>query len=217
MKKSLEITFKDVYGGDGNIRYEDRETPKLERTKTTTRKKSDIGIAVESSMDEVTTEMKKTEVHTFRYENGNPVLRLGGTHGKLWGALEEGRKTLYMLGDSAFRSRGLVRSIQVLPVWATLTPLEELKTDVVPQILNTPGRSMVFIVFDVVPRCKVNIELLYPDSLETLVEKLLDQIQTMGLLNKRRATIVDIKTERAAKAEATLSVSRGHPGKHNRR
>jgi len=197
MKKSLEITFKDVYGGDGNIRYEDRETPKLQRTKTTSRKKSDIGISVKSSMDEVTTELKKTEVHTFRYENGNPLLRLGGSHGKFWGALEEARRTLYMLGDSTFRSRGIVQSIKVEPVWVKLNPLEELKTDVVPQILNAPGRSMVFIVFDVLPRCKVNIDLIYPDSLEKLMEKLLAQIQTMGLLNKRRATIEDIKSLRA--------------------
>lgn len=197
MKKSLEIVFKDVYGGDGNIRFEDRETPKLERTKTTTRKKSDIGIAVESSMDEVTTETRKAEVHTFRYENGNPVLRLGGTHGKLWGALEEARKTLYMLGDSSFRSKGIVQSIQVQPVWVKLNPLEELKTEVLPQILNAPGRPMVVMLFDVLPRCKVNIELLYPDNLDKLVKKLLTQIQSMGLLNKRRATIEDIKMERA--------------------
>jgi hypothetical protein len=197
VKKSLEIVFRDVFGGDGNIRFENRETPKLERTKTTKRKKSDIGISVESSMDEVTTEVRKAEVNTFRYENGNPVLRLGGTHGKLWGALEEARRTLYMLGDSSFRSKGIVQSIQVQPVWVKLNPLEELKTEILPQILNAPGRPMVTILFDVLPRCMVNIELLYPDNLNKLVEKLLNQIQTMGLLNKRRATIEDIKILRA--------------------
>lgn len=192
MQTKLEITFRDVFGGDGNVRYEDQKVSKLERKKTTTRKKSDIGVSVESSMDEVTSELRKTEIQTFRYQDGYPVLRLGGTHGKLWGALEEARRTLNMLGDASFRNKGITQSIQIQPVWVQLEPLGEIKTEMLPQILNSPGRPMVVQQYDVIPRCKVNVELIYPDSLSELVEKLLNQVKSMGLLNKRRATIENI-------------------------
>ena len=190
MNKKLEITFRDVFGGDGQVRYVDEEVQKLDRKKTTTRKKSDIGIAVSSSMDEVKTELQKTSIQTFRYEDGAPILRLGGTHGKFWGALEEARRALYMLGDTSFRARGITQSIQIQPVWVELESLEEMKVETLPQILNSPGgRSMVFLKFDVIPKAKINIELIYPDELDKLVKKLLSQVQSMGLLNKRRATI----------------------------
>lgn len=189
MEKTFEVVFKDVFGGDGQIRYMDVEVPKLKRTKKTSRTKSDIGIAIESSVDELMTETVKREVHTFRYQNGKPTLRLGGTHGKLWGALEEGRRTQFMLGDASFRGR-IMDVVQIKPVWVELEPLEEMKVEVLPQKLNVPGgRSMTFPQFDVVPRCKCTVTVAYPDNIHPLVDKLLDYIKTMGMLNKRRATI----------------------------
>jgi len=193
MKKSLELTIRDVYGGDGQIRYTDIEVPKLERSKTTKRKKSDIGVSVESSMDEVTMERRKVEVQTFRYSNGKPTLRLGGTHGKLWGALEEARSTLYMIGDSSFKNKGITKSLQIQPVWVELEPLENMVVEALPQILNTPRSSMVIQQFDVIPRCKAKVDLIFPDTLEELIGKLLKQVQSMGILNKRRATIEEMK------------------------
>jgi len=195
MKQKLELIFRDVYGGDGNVRYEDKKTPKLERKKTTTRRRSDIGVPVEQSVDEVSTELRKVEVQTFRYQDGHPIMRLGGTHGKLWGALEEARKTLYMSGNSDFRAKGITQSIQVQPIWVQLEVLEGISTETLPQILNAPGRPMVVQQFDVIPRCKVTLELLYPDSFEKQVKKLLAQIQVMGLLNKRRATIESMEVK----------------------
>jgi len=189
MKQKLELVLRDVYGGDGCIRYEDKEVPKLTRKKTTTKTRSDIGVPVEQSMDEVSTELKKAEIQTFRYQDGHPVMRLGGTHGKLWGALEEARKTLYMSGDSDFRAKGITQSIQVQPIWVQLEVLEDIRTETLPQILNAPGRPMVVQQFDVIPRCKATVELLYPDNFVKRVKKLLAQIQLMGLLNKRRAII----------------------------
>ena len=193
MKKSLEITLRDVFGGDGQIRFEDRKVSKLERRKTTTKKKSDIGISVSSSMDEVTTELRKVEIQTFRYQNGYPVMRLGGIHGKLWGALEEARRTLYMLGDPSFRSKGITQSIQIQPMWVQLNPLEKIRTETLPQILNTPSRSMITQQYDVIPKCTIKITLICPDNLDRLVEKLFAQVQSMGLLNKRRAIIEEVR------------------------
>jgi len=194
MKKSIEFTFQDVFGGDGEIRYKDMIVPKLQRKKTTSKTRSDLGIAVESSMDEVSTEKRKTEIHTFRHAGSTPLLRLGGTHGKLWGVLEEARKTLNMLGEGSFRNTGITKSIQIQPVWVELEPLEKIKLESLPQLLNTIGhKSMIVQYFDVIPKCKAQIDLIYPDKLDKLVNQLLEQIQSMGILNKRRATIIGLK------------------------
>jgi len=193
MRKSLELTIRDVYGGDGQIRYMDVEVPKLQRKKTTKRTKSDIGVTTESSLDEVTNEKRKAEVQTFRYANGKPLLRLGGTHGKLWGALEEARSTLYMIGDNSLKSKGITKSLQVQPVWVELEPLEDMVVETLPQILNTPGSSMITQQFDVIPRCKARVDLVFPDALENLIGKLIEQVQSMGILNKRRATIEKVE------------------------
>jgi len=193
MKKSLELTIRDVYGGDGQIRYMDVEVPKLQRKKTTKRTKSDIGVTTESSLDEVTSEKQKVEVQTFRYTNGKPLLRLGGTHGKLWGALEEARRILHTIGNDSFKNKGITKSLQVQPVWVELEPLEDMTIETLPQILNTPGSSMVTQRFDVIPKCKARVDLVFPDALENLIGKLIEQVQSMGILNKRRAIIEKVE------------------------
>lgn len=194
MKKSYELIFRDVYGGDGEKRFVEVEEQKLSRKKKTTRTKSDIGIPVESDMDEVQTEIRKAEVQTFRW-NGNkvPLMRLGGVHGKIWGALSGARKFLHLLGDSRFKSPKLLEMVTVQPVWVELEPLEEIVTEELTQILNAPGRPMITQKYDVIPKCKCRITLIYPDSIDEQVVELMEQFQTIALLNKRRATVEDMR------------------------
>lgn len=194
MRQIYELTLNDVYGGDGEIRYIDVEEPRLTRTRTTKKTRRDIGISVESGMDEVVTQKVKREVHTFRYINGKPVLRLGGAHGKLWGALREARGVLYAMGRPQYKSMRLLDTIQVQPVWAELEPLAEIQVEKLPQILNTFGRtSMIVQLYDVIPSCKAQIELVFPDELKGIVEGLVVQLKNMGIFNKRRATIQEFK------------------------
>ena len=193
MKKAYDIVLSDVYGGDGEIRHIEVEEPRLTRKKTTTRTKSDLGIPVKSDMDEVLTQKTKKEVHTFRSLDGKQILRLGGVHGKLWGALREARQILYAMGRAEYRSARLIDTIQVQPVWVQLEAMEKMQTVVLPQILNVMGgRSMVIMHYDVIPRCNVRVEFIFPDNLLNYFEGLLAQIQNMGLLNKRRATIQQV-------------------------
>ncbi|MFH1486815.1 MAG: hypothetical protein ABIH46_12160 [Chloroflexota bacterium] len=204
MKLDLELTLTDVFGGDGFTRFIDVEEPKLIRTRTTKRTRSDIGVGVESGMDEVVTEKVKKDVHTFRSENGTPVLRLGGVHGKLWGALKEARGILYAMGDSTYRSRAVLQAIQVLPLWIPLETDKEMEVQSLPQVLNTMGRtSMIIQRYDVIPECTVRVTLVFPDALRRVVDGLLEQLPNMGILNKRRAIVKDIKVLSDGQASAS--------------
>ena len=196
MQKTYEIIFKDVYGGDGIARYIDVEETKISRTKSSTMTKQDIGIPVETSTDELVTEKHKQDVQTFaRNSEGVPVLRLGGSYGKLWGALREIALRFYHLGEPVFNKGALpiVKQIQVKPV---LVPLEALRGEQVqklPQKLSGMGGGMITMYYDVIPEAKCQITLTYPDKIEKQVKQLLDELPFISLLNKRRATIESLK------------------------
>ncbi len=189
MQKTYEIIFQDVYGGDGFVRYQDFEENVLTRTKTSTKTRDDIGVPVSSAMNEVMTATVKKDINTFKYLDGTPIMRLGGAHGKLWGALKEIRSTLYMLGNKGFRSARLVDMIQVTPIWVPLEIMEPIQVQQLPQILNTPGRAMITMLFDVIPKAGCQVTLTYPDSIAEQVSTLVNMLSTISLLNKRRATI----------------------------
>lgn len=192
MEKKLTLTLRDVYGGDGIIRYEDASTTKLARTKTSKRTRADIGVAIEAATDELVSEKIKREIHTFQFQDGHPTLRLGGTHGKLWGTLRAIRSSLYTLGDPAFKSAKLMDMIAVIPVWVELEVLEPIVVQQLPQILNSPGRPMVITYFDVIPLAKCEVTLVYPDIIKKQVATLLEQLHFVSFLNKRRATLVSL-------------------------
>jgi len=100
---------------------------------------------------------------------------------------------LYTLGDPDFKSPRLIDTIQVFPVWVPLEYSGEMRTEQLPQLMNTMGNSMTFPYFDIIPECKCRITLVFPDKMQSHIDKLLDQLKTMSLLNKRRATIEEIK------------------------
>ena len=194
MQKKLILILKDVYGGDGIIRLIDAEQIKLSRKKTSTKTRDDIGVSVESNMNEVNTEKIKREISTFTMENGKPMLRLGGAHGKLWGTFKSIRTNLYVLGDANFRSARLMDMIQVQPVWTPLESLTPMEVRQLPQILNSMGKnSMIIQYFDVIPRAKCDVTLVYPDGINKQVDTLIEQLKYVSFLNKRRTTIEAIE------------------------
>jgi hypothetical protein len=109
--------------------------------------------------------------------------------------MKEARRALYALGKSEYRSQSLLDMIQVDPVWVALNlDGHDMIVEKLPQILNTMGKSsMIVLLYDCIPEATVNITLRYPDELEKVVAGLLDQVQRMGLFNKRRTTIKSIK------------------------
>jgi hypothetical protein len=122
----LEVVFEveQVYGGDGVTRTEKREETKLNRTTTTVQTRSDIGVAAGGSklstkkVDEI-----EKEIQTFRLDDQKrPVLRFGGVHGKLWGALKEAAQQLRILDVEPFTSgyKSIVAMINITPVYAPI-------------------------------------------------------------------------------------------------
>jgi hypothetical protein len=189
MEKHIALTLKDIFGGDGIVRYIEAKEEKLSRTKSNSKTRADIGVKIETSINEITTELVKREINTFRIENGKPVLRLGGAHGKLWGTLKAIRTSLYTLGNPSFRSARMMDMIQVTPIWVALELLAEIQVQQLPQILNSPGHPMVITYYDVIPLAKCVATLTYPDAIDNQVAQLLEQLKFTSFLNKRRASV----------------------------
>jgi hypothetical protein len=62
LEKTYELTLRDIYGGDGFVRYVEVEEQILDRTKKTKRTRSDIGVSVENGMSEVSSRKTRREV-----------------------------------------------------------------------------------------------------------------------------------------------------------
>lgn len=191
MKLKLELCH--VYGGDGIVRYEKVEKIKLGRRKTKTTTKEDIGIAVDRSTNELQKETVDEPINTFEMQDGKPVLRLGGVHGKFWGAMKGAGILLSQLGGEEFKSQSFVNKlmtmISVEPIYVPLQNGSEMKKMVIPQIMNTIGRAMIPQHFDVIEKCNATIDLVYPEIIHGKVLEMLKQVERMACLNKRRTQI----------------------------
>jgi hypothetical protein len=196
MKYELTLQLENVFGGDGYIRFEDMKQPKLSRKKVRSKKSEDIGVAVDRSMQEDLYEIKKTDIHTFKQENGSYYLRLGGVHGKFWGIL---REIGYLMRETGkeFSSKAevdrLLSKVIITPSMVKLEDVKNVHIEQLPQILNTIGRSMNFPYFDVIESCKASVSVEFPDMFQSKVEKLLEGVQNLACLNKRRAIIKILK------------------------
>lgn len=193
MKTELVLELRDVYGGDGEKRQISEEVTKLKRTKKRTETRSDIGLQVSGgeSEEEATEEVEK-DIQTFRKdEEGNPIMRLGGTHGKLYGALKDSASMLRLTGVSPFKSgyKSILNSISISPVWVKLeTDSGEIETVGLPQILASFKKTMIVQQFDVIPKCRIKMELSYPEAMQDAIEKMVKGLENISMLNKRRAT-----------------------------
>ncbi|GAI88350.1 unnamed protein product [marine sediment metagenome] len=88
-----------------------------------------------------------------------------------------------------------MQSVQISPQWVRLEGIDKengIELDILPQILAGPGNAMISQYFDVILECECEVTLRYPEELEKTVLKLLDRVQTMNTLNKRRGTITII-------------------------
>jgi hypothetical protein len=166
---------------------------KLRRTKTKTEKRSDIGLSVRGDeTEEENLEEVEKDIQTFRRDDKNiPMMRLGGSHGKIYGALKDSAKTLRMLGVSPFKNGyyGILNNIVITPVWVSLEINgKEMHVEELPQILASVKKTMIIQKFDVIPECKAKMTLSYPDVMHDAVEKMVRGLENLAMLNKRRAT-----------------------------
>ena len=196
MQKTYQLHLQDVFGGDGEIRFIDLDEPKLNRTRGTTTKRLDTKVSTESGHEEIQWEKSKKEVATFRHDaEGRPMLRLGGSHGKLWGSLKSARGILFSaVGDGRFKSPKILDAIQISPVWVSLEVNgSKPRMETLPQLLAGMGNRQIIQHFDVLPEATVTVTITCPDGLEEHLSAMLEQLKTMSVFNKRRTIIKAIE------------------------
>lgn len=189
---TVDLELTDVFGGDGEFRYEPQEEVKLSRVRTKTMVKDSIGLAFKIGTEEELREKKMEPVATFRLgEDGEALLRLGGAHGKFWGALKQSAKELYQLGDDEFKRsyKTVVDMISVTPSWVPLQTDADFRVEGIPQKLQGRAGGMIIQRFDVIPKAAAQLTLNFPDLLENKVRRLLEHVQIGSHLNKRRTSI----------------------------
>ncbi|GAG89104.1 unnamed protein product [marine sediment metagenome] len=199
MELNLKLEIQNLFGGDGVKRFIDVEETKFTRTKKKTTTKQDIGVPVDRATDEVQTEMVKKEVQTFAMDGKYPTMRLGGIHGKFWGHLRASGKMLADLKDEEFPSKAFVDRIMMAvnmnPMNVVIEKFDEIKIAEIPQITQGMNKAMIIQKFDYIPKCTVDLTLVYPEVYHSKVLKILKHAETMAGLNKRRATMKILNRE----------------------
>lgn len=193
MELKLKVEFENLYGGDGKIRYIDEEVEKLKRTKKQTVTHQDTGVPLDRSTDEVYKELVKKEVQTFAMEGKYPTMRFGGVHGKLWGHLKASGKMLADLKDKDIPSKAFINrmmmSVNITPVNVIIKDFEEMQIAEIPQITAGMSQALIIQKFDYIPKCIVDLTLVYPDMHHSKILKILEHAETTAGMNKRRATM----------------------------
>lgn len=199
MELNLKLEIENLYGGDGNIRYINEEKTKLIRTKKKILTRKDIGIPVDRATDEIQSETVKAEVQTFAMEGKYPIMRLGGVHGKFWGHIRASGKMLADLKDEEFPSKAFIdrimMAVNITPVNVVIKDFDEIKIAEIPQITQGMNRAMIIQKFDYIPKCTVELTLVYPDVYHSKVLKILKHAETTAGLNKRRSTMKILNRE----------------------
>lgn len=192
MKLSVQLELQDVYGGDGELRIEAMTKTTLKRRKSERAVRQSIGVEVTDGVEQELSETKQEPINTFRLdEKGRPMLRLGGAHGKLWGAMKSCAKQLKELGNADFnRYSTLMDMILISPAWVIFdTDGKNLHCDAIPQQMAGMSRSMIVQRFDVIPKATVTVELIFPREIRKKVDRLIRQLEIGTHLNKRRSII----------------------------
>lgn len=199
MELKLNLQIENLYGGDGNIRYEEVKEVKLKRTKSKKITKSSTGVSSESGVGEEQYEIKKVEIQTFKLADKKPIYRFGGIHGKLWGHLKATGKMLADLGEEGFDSKAFVdrmmMSVNISPVNVIIDNHEPMEVAEIPQITAGISRAMIIQKFDYLPKCEVKLKLTFPEMYEKRVLKMLKHSEELAGMNKRRATLKVLNRE----------------------
>lgn len=193
-KYRIELAFENLYGGDGFERPHTVEEVKLERSKKTVKVRKDLGVPVEKEVDETQIEEKEVSVRTFRRtDDGKPMYRLGGVHGKIWGLLKEVGYDWYQRGkqENKITTDRVMKSVKIEPAWVELdVPSDvEMQLDVLPQMLEGRSSSMIEMYFDVLPEARATVDLTCPGEYSEQVLGYLQDAQTFSFGNKRRGTV----------------------------
>ena len=199
MELKLNLQIENLCGGDGNLRFIEEKVIKLKRTKSKKTTKSSTGVSSESGVGEEQSEVVKKEIQTFKMEDGKPVYRFGGIHGKLWGHLRASGKMLATLGEDGFDSMAFVdrmmMSVNITPINVVIEKHEPMEILEIPQITAGISKAMIIQKFDYLPKCEVELKLVFPEMYKDRVLRMLEQAEELAGMNKRRATLKVLNRE----------------------
>lgn len=209
IQRNLTLELTDIYGGDGIERPETFEEIVMEEQEKTITVRKELGVPIEREHETRKVREREESVRTFkRNDDGQPMYRLGGTHGKLWGVMKEAAESMYDTGEielslTAIRER-FMPSVQVRPQWCVLEMPEdvEMELDVLPQMLEGRGNRMVEFYFDVIPEATTEVTVRHPETYDPVVDKIIVRSQVMSFGNKRRGTLT-VADEQKREVELT--------------
>lgn len=197
IKKEIMLELETVYGGDGFTYIDKIEEVLLNQSRKTVTIRRDIGIPITSVKQERKTKKVDVGVNTFkRDKDGNNLLRLGGTHGKFWGALKRSGLMMYEYGEITKADvLRIMEKIVVEPEWIKLEMNGcKMEREQLPQILNTHSYETTQIImhYDVIPKCTVTFAIKYPKIYEKQIEQMIEYLPTVTHFNKRKTKITFI-------------------------
>jgi len=203
MKTNIKIQMNEVYGGDGVVRLEKMEKVSLSRKKKKTTTRDDLGVSTDRGTTEKNIEVVDEKINTFREIKGKPVLRLGGSHGKLWGAMRATGKQLADLGEfesKAFIDR-IMNMVQINPVYVEVADKnwrkDDWRVDSIFQKMGGGFGAAIPLYFDVIEKSTVDMTLTYPDQIKAHIKKIIYGLENGSHMNKMRATIKILSFEPA--------------------
>ena len=190
----VKLNMENVYGGDGFTYIDTIDEVSLNQSKKTVTVRRDIGIPISTVKEKRETKKTEVAVNTFkRDEKGKPLLRLGGTHGKFWGAMKRAGMKMYDYGE--IKKIDVIRimdSVLIEPEWVELELNGcKIQREQMPQILNTRSyeTTQVIMHYDFIPRCSATFTMKYPKLYEKQIVQMLDLLQTTTHFNKRRTKV----------------------------
>ena len=206
MELKLNLQIENLYGGDGNLRFIEEKSTKLIRTKSKKTTKSSTGVSSENAVGEEQSELVKKEIQTFKMYDGKPTYKFGGIHGKMWGHFRASGKMLAELGAEGFDSKAFVdrmmMSVIIMPMGKSINPIEAvieeyepMQVGEIPQITQGISKALIIQKFDYLPKCKIQMKLVFPDMYKDKILAILKQSEDMAGMNKRRATMKILNRE----------------------
>lgn len=198
----LKLEIHDVWGGDGNKRFQKMKKTSLDRTKTKTRTKSTMpGYLGEQESGEVIVEEINKEINTFEEKNGVPLLYLGR---KLRGTLKQIGANLARMGNPLFPSiafcNDMMTMVSVTPDIIELAG-ENWRNNNDNYYLGSSGQKMatrgsfIPLYFDAFKKVNVEVDVNYPVCFDKQVRSMVNLLPSIKTLNRRMAQIKVVSCE----------------------
>lgn len=99
----------------------------------------------------------------------------------------------------SIKQRGVLQPMLVLsdgriiPIWVQLENPEGIRLEKEPQILSES--RLISLYFDVISKATCSVELVFPDAFEPRMKKMLSQLESLNVFNRRRASAKVLEKE----------------------